>query len=87
MNVHAWRSEAERAQAAGDAIYERLLPQLRQMGYSAGWLIGINIETGEFIVADARLQLIDLYKEKFGNAIGWVKEIDYGDDEESDRVG
>jgi hypothetical protein len=87
MNVQSWRWEGERAHAAGEAIYEKLVPQLRQMGYPAGRLIGINIESGEFVVADARLQLIDLYKEKFGDAIGWVKEIDYGDDEESDRVG
>jgi hypothetical protein len=87
MNVHAWRWEAERAQAAGDALYEKLLPRLRQMGYQAGRMIAINIESGEFVVADTRLQLIELYKEKFGNTAGWAREIEYGDAEDSDRMG
>ena len=90
MNIHSvqeWRAQGERAQAAGDAIYEKLLPQLREMGYPAGRLVGINVETGEFVVADNGVQLAHSYKEKFGDALGWVREIEYGDGEEPDRLG
>jgi hypothetical protein len=77
MNVHAEIGEAERAQSEGNAIYEKLLPVLKQRGSKAGDLVAINIATGEFVVAETRLELLSSYKAKFGHSVGWVREIEY----------
>jgi hypothetical protein len=77
MNVHAAVGEAERAQSEGNAIYERLLPVFRQQGLKAGLFVAINIATGEFVTAETRLDLMGIYKERFGQSMGWVKRIEY----------
>jgi len=78
MNVRAAIGEAERTQSEGNAIYERLLPLFKQRGFKPGSFVAINIDTGEFVVADTRLQLMSSYKEKFGQSAGWVRRIEYG---------
>jgi hypothetical protein len=77
MNIHTPTDEAERAQSVGDAIYERLLPQFKELGLEAGHFVAINIATGEYVTAESSLDLMASYKKKFGQSVGWVREIDY----------
>jgi hypothetical protein len=77
MNVRATIREAERAQSEGDAIYDRLLPLLKEQGLKPGHFVAINIATGRFVVAENRLTLMSSYKEQFGDSVGWVREIEY----------
>ena len=77
MNVRVEIGEAERAQSEGNAIYEKLLPVLKQQGVKAGDLVAINIATGEFVTAETRLELLSSYKARFGQSVGWVREIEY----------
>jgi hypothetical protein len=77
MNVRAEIGEAERAQSEGNIIYEKLLPVLKQRGVKAGDLVAINIATGEFVIAQTRLVLLSSYKARFGQSVGWVRDIEY----------
>src|SRR5215471_5782580 len=77
MNVRAEIWEAERAQSEGNAIYERLLPIFKEQGLKPGNFVAINIATGEFVVAENRIALMSSYKERFGQAVGWVRRIEY----------
>ncbi|MEA2903426.1 MAG: hypothetical protein QOI12_813 [Alphaproteobacteria bacterium] len=77
MNIHATTRDAERAQSEGDAVYEQLLPILQRQGVKAGHFVAISIATGEFVTAETRLELMTVYKEKFGESIGWVRRIEY----------
>jgi len=53
------------------------LPVFRQQGLKAGLFVAINIATGEFVTAETRLDLMGIYKERFGQSMGWVKRIEY----------
>jgi len=77
MNVHAEIGEAERAQSEGNAIFNRLLPLFKAQGLTPGHFVAINIATGEFVIAETQLKLMAAYKEKFGQSVGWVREIEY----------
>ena len=77
MNIHAATGEAERAQSEGNAIYERLLPVFKERGFRPGLFVAINIATGEFVIAETRLELMSSYKQKFGQTMGWVRRIEY----------
>ncbi|MEJ2375997.1 MAG: hypothetical protein P8Y53_13440 [Pseudolabrys sp.] len=77
MNIHARTGDAERAQSQGDAIYQKLLPALKQQGVRAGFFVAINIDSGEYVVAETRRALMLAYKEKFGRGLGWVKQVEY----------
>ena len=77
MNIRVQSREAERVQSKGDAIYSKLLPKLKQEGCEPGHFVAINIETGRFVTAKTRLELMTLYKQQFGQAAGWVKRIEY----------
>jgi hypothetical protein len=77
MNVHARSGDAERAQSEGTAIYERLLPALKRQGLQPGLFVGINIDTGGYVTAATRRELMILYKQEFGRALGWVRRIEY----------
>ena len=80
MNIRALAGEAERAQTAGNAIYQRLLPVFKQQGLAEGLFVAINIETGNFVVAETRRELMSKYKQLFGRAAGWVRRIEYRED-------
>jgi hypothetical protein len=80
MNVRALVGEAERAQSEGNAIYRRLLPVFKQQGLAPGWFVAINIETGNFVAAQTRRELMSKCKQSFGRATGWVRRIEYGED-------
>ena len=80
MNIRALSNQAERVQAEGDVIYERLLPTLKARGYKSGLLVAISIETGDFVIAETRAKLMSSYKEKFGQTAGWVRRIECGED-------
>ena len=77
MNVHAATGDAERAQSEGDAIYERLLPTFKERGVRAGLFVAINIATGDYVTAETRLELMPLYKGRFGQSMGWVRRIEF----------
>ena len=77
MNVHAEIGEAERAQSEGNVIFDRLLPLFKAQGLKPGHFVAINIATGEFVIAETQLKLMAAYKEKFGQSVGWVREIEY----------
>jgi hypothetical protein len=78
MNMHARDSDAESAERKGNALYEKLLPTLIEQGCSVGDFVAINIETGRFVTAATRRELMISYKQSFGQSIGWVKRIEYG---------
>jgi hypothetical protein len=80
MNIRALAGEAERAQSQGNAIFRKLLPVFKQQGLAAGLFVAINIETGEFVVAETRRELMSKCKQLFGRAAGWVRRIEYGED-------
>jgi hypothetical protein len=80
MNVRALAGEAERAQSQGNAIYQKLLPVFKQQGLAPGLFVAINIETGNFVVAETRHELMSQCKQLFGRATGWVRRIEYGED-------
>jgi hypothetical protein len=80
MNIRALAGEAERAQSEGNAIYQRLLPVFKQQGLAPGLFVAINIETGKFVVAETRRELMSKCKQLFGRATGWVRRIEYGED-------
>ena len=80
MNIRVLAGEAERAQSEGNAIYRRLLPVFKQQGLASGLFVAINIETGEFVVAETRRELMSRCKQLFGRATGWVRRIEYGED-------
>ena len=65
----------------GNAIYKKLLPAFKKKGFEAGHFVAINIETEKYVIATNRLALMSAYKEQFGHAAGWVRRIDYADDE------
>jgi hypothetical protein len=77
MNIHARSGDAERAQSKGEAIYETLVPDLKRQGLKAGHFVAINIDSGEYVVAETRRELMLSYKEKFGRAVGWIRQIEY----------
>jgi len=74
----ALRAEAEHAKSAGSKLYQQLLPSLKSKQLS-GQYIAINIESGAWVVAPSRADLIKAYKNEFGRAPGWVQEISYDD--------
>jgi len=78
MNIHAKMGEAERVQAQGDAIFERLLPRFQQQGLKAGTFVAIDIASGDFVSAGSSLDLMALYEKRFGKSVGWVRELEYG---------
>jgi hypothetical protein len=80
MNIHARSGDAERAQSEGNAIYGKLLPDFRRHGLKSGLLVAINIDTGRYVTAETRRELMILYKQNFGHAVGWVRRIEYGED-------
>jgi hypothetical protein len=47
------------------------------MNAKAGHLVAINIGTGEYVVAETRLDIMRSYQSKFGQAPGWVSRIEY----------
>ncbi len=77
MNIHARSGDAERAQSQGEAIYRTLLPALKQQGVGTGFFVAINIDSGGYVVAQTRRELMVAYKEKFGRGVGWVEQIEY----------
>ena len=82
MNLHASSdNQAERARVKGKAIYRKLLPSFKKEGVKAGLFVAINIETGKYVVAESRLDLMQSYKEQFGHAPGWVSRVEYQKDE------
>jgi hypothetical protein len=77
MNIRARSGDAERALSEGNAIYQRLVPKFKQQGLKPGLFVAINIDSGEYVAADTRRELMISYKQKFGHAAGWVKQIEY----------
>jgi hypothetical protein len=75
MNVQAPKRHAEWAQAEGEAIYRTLLPRLKVDACKPGQFIAIDISSAEYVVADTRLVLMDLYKLRFGQSVGWVQRL------------
>jgi hypothetical protein len=56
------------------------LPVFKQQGLAPGLFVAINIETGKFVVAETRRELMSKCKQLFGRATGWVRRIEYGED-------
>ena len=77
MNIHARPGDAERAQSEGNAIFEKLLPTLKQQRVKAGSFVAINIGNGQYVLAETRRELMTSYKGRFGTAVGWVRQIEY----------
>ena len=77
MNIHARSGDAERAQSQGTGLYDKLLPMLRRHGVKSGHFVAINIDTGRYVTAETRRELMISYKQEFGQALGWVKRIEY----------
>jgi len=78
MNIHARSNEAELAERKGNALYQKLLPALMQQGCASGDFVAINIDTGRFVTAATRRELMISYKQSFGQSTGWVRRIEYG---------
>jgi hypothetical protein len=77
MNIHARSGDAERAKSHGTALYDKLLPTLKREGLKSGHFVAINIDTGRFVTAETRRELMISYKQEFGSALGWVRRIEY----------
>jgi hypothetical protein len=77
MNIHARSGDAERAQLKGDAFYDRLLPEWKRQGLKSGLFVAINIDSGRYVTAQSRRELMISYKQEFGQALGWVRRIEY----------
>ena len=77
MNIHARSRDAELAQSKGNAIYESLLGEFKRQGLKPGVLVAINIDSGKYVVAETRRELMMSYKETFGQTVGWVRRIEY----------
>jgi hypothetical protein len=83
LDVSALRAQAEYARTRGSELYEKLLPMLKSKQLD-GQYIGINAESGAWVVANSRADLIDMCKEEFGGTPGWVQRISY--DEPNHRL-
>lgn len=64
----------QRAEEEGERWFAQLGDQL--IAYPPGTLIGINVDTGEFVTGATHDELLLLFRERFGeDVLGWVREV------------
>ena len=76
LDFSALRAKAEDARTRGGELYEKLLPTLKSKQLF-GQYVGINVESGAWVVANSRANLMEICDREFGGAPGWVQRIIY----------